>query len=127
MVEETKFKVWQVIQSVIAAILVFAITSLSNNLGKLNDNVVRHDVLLEQFREFQKEGGRYTEAMGDAERSDRIAGLLRMEVQVQRNRQKFEEALKEGRRHNEEARGWITVIKRNTDIILENQRKAHEH
>ena len=127
MAEETKFKIWQVIQSVIAAILVFAITSLSANLGKLNDNVIRHDILLEQFADFQKAGGRYTERDGIIERDSRKAGDARLQHELEQNREIFQEALREVQQHNSEARGWITVIKRNTAIILDNQKKAHTH
>ena len=127
MVEETKYKVWQVVQSVIAAVLVVALTSLSNNLGKLNDNVVRHEVLLTQFADFQKAGGRYTEKDGVIERRTRQANDARLLNDLEQNRKIFQEALKEIQQHNSEARGWITVIKRNTAIILDNQRKAHSH
>ena len=60
MAEEQKFKIWHVVQSVIASLLVFAVVNLSNTLGELNDNVIKHEILIEQLNEFRSAGDRFT-------------------------------------------------------------------
>lgn len=64
MAEETKFKIWQVVQSVIASLLVLVVANLGHTISQLNDNVIRHDVLIKQLDEFRKAGNRFTERDG---------------------------------------------------------------
>jgi len=74
MAEETKFKIWQVVQSVIGTLLVFSIITLSSTLGELNDNVLKHEILIEQLEKFKESTSknRYTDKEGKAETDARI-------------------------------------------------------
>jgi len=84
MAEETKFKIWHVIQSVIGSLLCIGIVSLSSNISQLNSTVLRHDILIEQLLSFRQEGNRYTAADGEVEEASRIGEDIRLSNRIDR-------------------------------------------
>ena len=90
MAEETKFKIWHVVQSVLGGLLVFAVVSLSGTLSELNESVLRHDILIEQLVDFRKEGGRYTELHGKAEETARIEHDTRLWGEIGKLQQRLD-------------------------------------
>lgn len=76
--------------------------------GEDHASMLQRIMLLEQFKS-KTESDRFRRSDG-----------ARLELKVDR-------VSEEQQYHDTKAQGWITTIKRNTSIIMENQRKAHMH
>ena len=128
MAEETKFKIWQVVQSVIAALLVFAISHLSTTLGGLTENVIRHDEILKQLVAFGPQSGdRYTKDDGKKDRTARIEADVYLQRQIDDISHIIEKVLDDTQEHNSEANAYIEMIKQHRRDIQSLQSKSHTH
>ena len=67
MSEDAKYQLWQIVQTVVGGLVVASLLGLAGSLIAVRDAVLQHDVLLQQLREFQSEGGRYTARDGAIE------------------------------------------------------------
>jgi len=153
MVEQKKESIFRIAQTIIGSLVVASLVGLASSIISVRDAVLQHDIVLESLVNFgPKSGDRFNAAMGKIEREARINTDVHLSKQiaeihkllsgntsreherisfVERNIARVEKdvkvILKEVQQHNSEGQGWITVIKRNTEIIKDNQRKAHSH
>lgn len=63
----------------------------------------------------------------DRESEDRKAEDNRLRESIQSLSTRIDRCETSQNAHNAEVREWIAISKRNTDIIMDNQRKAHTH
>jgi len=153
MVEEKKESIFRIAQAIIGSLVVASLVGLASSIISVRDAVLQHDIVIQSLVDFgPKSGDRFTASMGKIEREARINTDVHISQQikeihkmlsggssreherisfVERNIARVEKdvkvILKEVQQHNSEAQGWFTVIKRNTEIIKDNQRKAHSH